>query len=90
MQEILISHEKLRAGKEDFVFTRHVRLVLTDLDPDMTFHRYEFSEKDTICDFNSMLELTSTFFNFLDALFVTLTLCYNLTQLFVTTQMLYS
>ena len=70
--------------------TWHVRLVLTDLDPDMTFHRYEFSEKDTICDFNSMLELTSTFFNFLDALFVTLTLCYNLTQLFVTTQMLYS
>ena len=65
------------------------RLVLTDLDPDMTFQRYEFSEKDTICDFNSMLELTSTFLNFLDALFVTLALCYNLTQLFVTTQMLY-
>ena len=70
--------------------TWHVRLVLTDLDPDMTFQRYEFSEKDTICDFNSMLELTSTSFNFLDALFVTSTLCYNLTQLFVTTQMLYS
>ena len=66
------------------------RLVLTDLDPDMTFQRYEFSEKDTICDFNSMLELTSTFFNFLDVLFVTLTLPYTLSQLFVTFRILYS
>ena len=66
------------------------RLVLTDLDPDMTFQRYEFSEKDTICDFNSMLELTSTFFNFLDALFVTLTLPYTLSQLFITFRILYS
>ena len=71
-------------------YTRHVRLVLTDLDPDMTFQRYEFSEKDTICDFNSMLELTSTFFNFLDALFVTLTIPYTLSQLYVTFRILYS